>query len=64
METHAFAALPAQLASLTARQGAQLQARLGQGDARQQVGRLLDQAAQAKLCCPRYSARHWYKHGR
>ena len=64
MEPHAFASLLSQLASLTARQCAQLQARLGQGDARQQVGLLLDQAAQAKLCCPRCGARHWYKHGR
>ena len=64
METRAFASLLDQLSSLTARQCAQLQARLGPGDPRQQVGQLLDQAALAKLCCPRCGARHWYKHGR
>jgi transposase-like protein len=64
METHAFASLLEQLPQLTARQCAQLQARLGQGDARRQVGGLLDQAAQARLCCPRCAGRDWYRHGR
>jgi transposase-like protein len=64
METQTFGWLLAQLPQLTARQCAQVQAQLGQGDARQQVGRLLDQAAQPQLCCPRCHAVHWYRHGR
>ncbi|MRV71984.1 IS1595 family transposase [Duganella sp. FT92W] len=64
METQAFASLLAQLALLTSRQCTQLQVRLGQADARQHVGRLLDQAAQEKLCCPRCAGTRWYRHGR
>lgn len=64
METQAFGLLLEQLAQLTARQCAQLQARLGQGDTRQQVGSLLDQAVQTQLACPRCGGTHWYRHGR
>lgn len=64
METQAFGLLLAQLSKLTARQCAQVQACLGQDDTRRQVGKLLDQAAQPQLCCPRCHASHWYRHGR
>ena len=64
MEMQAFKLLLAQLPQLTARQCAQAQACLGLGDARLHVGTLLDQAAQAQLCCPRCGAARWYRHGR
>jgi transposase-like protein len=64
METQTFGWLLAQLPQLTARQCAQVQAQLGQGDARQQVGGLLDQAARPRLCCPRCHGQSWYRHGR
>jgi transposase-like protein len=63
METLAFRSLLEQLTELTVRQCAQVQSLLGHCDARQQVGSLLDQAAQVKLCCPRCAGTRWYRHG-
>lgn len=59
MEMQTFGLLLAQLSQLTARQCALVQAQLRLGDARRQVGRLLDEAAQPQLCCPCSHAVHW-----
>ncbi|MTW06379.1 IS1 family transposase, partial [Pseudoduganella ginsengisoli] len=64
MEMQAFGLLLTQLSALTAHQCAQVQACLGLEAPQPPVGRLLDQAAQPQLCCPRCHATRWYRHGR